>query len=93
MHNKLLDIFFQAKLFCLVHVQITSLFKIGIGMFQKEANFCYFSGMVIWETTLEGYPIHQDVADMSGLFYFIFVFIWSKDWRVYRDITFQSKMV
>ena len=93
MHNKLLDIFFQAKLFCLVHVQITSLFKIGIGMFQKEANVCYFSGMVIWETTLEGYPIHQDVADMSGLFYFVFVFIWSKDWRVYRDITFQSKMV
>ena len=93
MHNKLLDIFFQAKLFCLVHVQITSLFKIGIGMFQKEANFCYFSVMVIWETTLEGYPIHQDVADMSGLFYFVFVFIWSKDWRVYRDITFQSKMV
>ena len=48
MLNKLLDIFFQAKLFWLVRVQITSLFeKVGIGMFQKAANFCYFSGMVI----------------------------------------------
>ena len=27
---------------------------------------------------LEGYPTHQDVPDMSDLFYFYSVFIWSR---------------
>ena len=32
---------------CEVHVQTTSLFRIiAIGMFQKEASFCYFKGML-----------------------------------------------
>ena len=32
---------------CEVHVQTTSLFRIiAIGMFQKEAIFCYFKGML-----------------------------------------------
>ena len=32
------------KLYCEVHVQVTSLFKkiIGIRMFKEEANFCYY---------------------------------------------------
>ena len=40
--------FFQIiKRCCQVHVQATSLFKIiTIGMFQKEAIFCYFLGML-----------------------------------------------
>ena len=42
-----IDFFQTIKRCCQVHVQATSLFKIiTIGMFQKEAIFCYFLGML-----------------------------------------------
>ena len=34
---------------------------------------------------LGGYLTHLDVADMSNLFYFHFVFTWSSWWRAFRD--------
>ena len=38
-----IDFFQTIKRCCQVHVQATSLFKIiSVGMFQKEAIFCYF---------------------------------------------------
>ena len=58
---------------CQVHIQAALLFKIiSIGMFQKEARFCYFLRNNL--ACLGGYPIHLDVADMSNLFYFHFAF-------------------
>ena len=41
---------------------------------------------------LGGHPTDQDVADMSDLFCFYFVFIWSRWWRAYQDLTFQTEM-
>ena len=38
------------------------------------------------------YPTNGDVADMSNLFYFHFVFYDQGRWRVYRDIAFQIEM-
>ena len=76
-----IDFFQTIKHCCQVHVQATSLFKIiGIGMFQKEAIFvtfrvCYMRNNLAW---LGGYPTHLDVADISNLFYFHFVFTWSR---------------
>ena len=45
-------------------------------MFQKEAIFCYFQDM-LYQKQLDlrrGYLTHLDVADMSNLFYFHFMF-------------------
>ena len=76
-----IDFFQTIKRCCQVHVQATLFFKIiSIGMFQKEAIFvtvrvCYMRNNL---ACLGGYPTHLDVADISNLFYFHFVFAWSK---------------
>ena len=45
--NRKTFIFQTRKRCCQVHVEATLLFKIiSIGMFQKEANFCYFQSML-----------------------------------------------
>ena len=46
-------------------------------MFEKEAIFVTFTVWLYEKQlgSLKGYLIHQDVADMSNLFYFNFVFI------------------
>ena len=61
---------------CQVQVQAILLFKIiSIGMFQKEALLlllgCYIRNNL---ACLGGYLTHLDVAEMSNLFYFHFVF-------------------
>ena len=43
----------------------------------ERSNFLLLLEYVIWETTW-GYPTHLDVSDMSNLFYFHFVFTWSR---------------
>ena len=64
-----IDFFPTIKHCCQVHVQALLLFKIiSIGMFQKEAIFCYFLRSNL--DCLGIYLTHLDVADMSNLFYF-----------------------
>ena len=64
-------------------------------MFQKEAisflllEYGYTKNNL---ARLGGYPTYRDVADMSNLFYFHFLFIWSRGKRAYRDLTFRSEM-
>ena len=47
-------------------------------MCKKEAILCSFRVYYMMRNNLaclEGYPAHRDIADMSNLFYFHFVFI------------------
>ena len=72
-------IFFQTiKRSCQVHVQATSF--IALECFRKKQFFvtfrvCYMRNNLAW---LGEYLTHLDVADMSNLFYFHFVFTWSR---------------
>ena len=75
--------FFQTiKCCCQVHVQATSLFKIiSVGMFQEKSNFfvtfrvCYITNNL---ACLGGYLTCLEVAGISNLFYFHFMFTWSR---------------
>ena len=61
------------KCYCQVHVQATSFLKrnkhfnaFRVWLYEKQLG------------SLGGYPTHRDVADMSDLFHFYSVFIWSR---------------
>ena len=75
-----IDLFQTIKCCFQVHVQTISLFKkIRIGMFKKEGIFLFLLGYGYIRNNLArlgGYPTHWYVADISNLFYFLFVFIW-----------------
>ena len=79
MQNKLLHRFFSNNkvLLSSTHTSYIFLKKISLGMFKKNQSFitfrvCYRRNNL---AHLKGYPVHRDVADMSNLFYFHFVFI------------------